>query len=210
MPTQRELGRHLVAWTKVDPVGAEIVEATLSTEGLHAAGTAIGSDPQPYRLDYELRTDDRYVTRRVEVQATGQAWSRAIQLSHDGRGRWTVDAQQNGHLELPDAGGDPTGFDGALDADLGLSPLFNTMPVLRHRQLEAGAEAADLLVVWISVPDLRVYPSPQRYLPVRPTGAAPALVRFESSSDDGVFRAEIEFDAAGLVVDYPGLATRIG
>lgn len=209
MPTYRDPGRRMVAWTKIDPIGAEIADVTLTTQGMLAAGTAIGSDPEPYRLDYELETDDQYVTRRVDVRATAEGWSRALHLMHDGSGTWTVDTDQSGHIASPAPGGDPRLFADALDADLGLSPLFNTMPVLRHGLHESGSRATDLLMVWISVPDLRVHPSRQRYTPLRPAGATSALVLFEALSDEAIFRAEIEFDTTGLVVDYPGLATRI-
>lgn len=209
MLTHRDPGRRVVAWTKSDPVGAEIAEVTLSASGMRAAGTAIGSDPEPYRLDYELETDEHYVTRRVDVHATGQGWTRTVRLTHDGSGTWTIHAEHSGHTELPEPGGDPDQLIGALDADLGLSPLFNTMPVLRHRHLEPASEAAELLMAWISVPDLRVHTSRQRYTPLRPSGPGPAIVRFEAPGDAGTFRVDIEFDEAGFVTDYPGLATRM-
>ena len=57
MPTDADPGRRMVAWIKTDPVGAEIADATLSSDGLHATGTAIGRDPEPYRLDALLADD---------------------------------------------------------------------------------------------------------------------------------------------------------
>jgi len=49
----------------------------------------------------------------------------------------------------------------ALDLDLGLSPVFITMPVLRH-DLHNGGRAEEFLMIWISVPDLSIHASPQR------------------------------------------------
>ncbi|HZR94590.1 MAG TPA: putative glycolipid-binding domain-containing protein, partial [Gaiellaceae bacterium] len=97
-------------------------------------------------------------------------------------------------------------FDGAFDPDLGLSPLFNTMPVLRHR-LHDGKKADEFLMVWISVPDLALHPSPQRYTHLERRGVDERVVRFEAVGDG--FVADVVFDREGLVVDYPGIATRV-
>jgi hypothetical protein len=57
------------------------------------------------------------------------------------------------------------------------------------------------------VPDLGVQPDGQRYTFV---GADQErhIVRFEAL--DGTFASDITFDADGLVLDYPGIARRIG
>lgn len=200
---------QVIAWMKTDPVGAEFVEVDRLTRGLRATGTAIGSDPEPYRLDYTLEADDEFVTRRVEARTRGQGWSRVLHLTNEHVGGWRIEADQTGRFAGPAPGGDAAAFAAARDADLGLSPLFNSLPVLRHRLLESDAPAVELVMVWISVPELQVRPSRQRYTPVRPAGTAPALVRFETVEDGGGFRADIEFDSDGFVVDYPGLATRL-
>ncbi len=91
------------------------------------------------------------------------------------------------------------GLDGADFFDLGYSPLFNSLPVLRH-ELHRGGEPQDFVMRWVSVPDLEVRRSEQRYEPV-----TPEVVRFRSGS----FSAELEFDEDGFVTRYPGLAERI-
>ena len=83
--------------------------------------------------------------------------------------------------------------------DLGYSPLFNSLPVLRFA-LHRGGDARDFTMAWVSVPDLAVRRSGQRYEPLRP-----GAVRYRS----GTFSAEIEFDEDGFVVRYPELAERI-
>ncbi|SRR6266536_777727 len=201
--------RRLVAWTKPDPIGAEVAVVTLERDRLSAVGTAIGSDPEPYRLDYELTTGAGFVTRLVRVSATGEGWTRNLELRHDGRGNWSAETAVTADAPLAEPGGDVSQFTGAIDPDLGLSPLFNTMPVLRHRLLEDGSRADDFLMVWISVPNLQLHLSPQRYTHVREAGEMPAVVLFESVGEGEDFRQEIQFDADGLVVDYPQIATRI-
>jgi hypothetical protein len=84
--------------------------------------------------------------------------------------------------------------------DLGFSPLFNSLPVIRDGLLEAGPPR-DYVMSWVDVPSLEVTRSEQRYEPV-----GDLMVRFRA----GDFTADIEFDAAGFVVRYPGIATRAG
>ena len=64
-------------------------------------------------------------------------------------------------------------------------------------------------MAWVSVPDLSVHRSPQRYTFLRTIDDERSLVRFESRAADG-FQADLTYDAEGFVLDYPGIATRIG
>jgi hypothetical protein len=82
--------------------------------------------------------------------------------------------------------------------DLGWSPLFNSLPVLRDRLLEQGP-ARDYVMRWVDVPSLDVTRSEQRYEPL-----GNRLVRFRSGS----FTSEIEYDEQEFVIDYPGIARR--
>src|SRR5689334_947528 len=82
--------------------------------------------------------------------------------------------------------------------DLGWSPLFNSLPVIRDRLLEPGP-ARDYVMRWVDIPSLEVTTSEQRYEPL-----GNGLVRFRSGS----FTAEIQFDEHDFVVDYPGIARR--
>ena len=89
---------------------------------------------------------------------------------------------------------------GADFFDLGWSPLFNSLPVIRDRLLEPGA-AQDYVMRWIDVPSLEVSMSEQRY---EPLGSRRVRLRA------GSFTSDIEFDEAGFVTSYPGIGMRIG
>jgi uncharacterized protein len=82
--------------------------------------------------------------------------------------------------------------------DLGWSPLFNSLPVIRDRLLESGP-SRDYVMRWIDVPSLQVSASEQRYEPL-----GDGIVRFRS----GGFVADITFDAAGFVTSYPGIGAQ--
>lgn len=188
----------VVAITWVKPSGAEYASVALAYGKLVASGLAIDADPLPYHLDYSLTCDDGYVTRQLRVHAAGDGWDRAIDLSRDPDGTWRLTAEASGVVDLPPPGGEPETFAGALDCDLGLSPLTNTMPVLRHGLLHGG-DPVTFLMAWVSVPDLSVRASRQRYTPLRP-----GVVNYSSGS----FSDDIVFDTDGLVLDYPSIGKR--
>jgi hypothetical protein len=90
-------------------------------------------------------------------------------------------------------------LDGADFFDLGWSPLFNSLPVIRDGLLESKTPR-DYVMRWVDVPSLEVSESRQRYEPL-----GEARVRFRS----GAFEADIEFDADGFVTSYPGIGRRV-
>jgi hypothetical protein len=69
------------------------------------------------------------------------------------------------HLELVGELTLELGLDGADFFDLGWSPLFNSLPVVRDRLLVAGP-ARDYRMRWVEVPSLQVTISEQRYAPL--------------------------------------------
>lgn len=194
-----------VAWVKDDPFGVEFAEIVVTAERLSADGVAVGAAPVPYRLDYRLETGAGYVTRRLRARSRGEGWSRNLDLRRDDAGVWSVAADEDGRVDLPPPGGDPATFAGALDCDLGLSPVTNLMPVLRSGVL-AGGGPLELTAAWVSVPDLGVQADGQRYTFLR-AEADRRLIRFEAT--DGTFAADITLDPQGIVIDYPGIARRL-
>ena len=167
MPTR------VAVWTKEKQGGYEFAEVTLEPDRLSARGVAIGGDPMAYRLDYGLETGPGFVTTLLDVSSRGAGWSRRLVLRRDDAGAWTVDAETEGNPELPAAGGDATALAGALDCDLGLSPVTNLMPIMRHNLLATEGQV-ELTMAWVSVPGLAVEPDGQRYTSA---GAEPGALR---------------------------------
>src|SRR5437588_8043290 len=83
--------------------------------------------------------------------------------------------------------------------DLGFSPLFNSLPVIRDELLRPGP-ARVYTMCWVDVPSLKVTSSEQRYEPL-----GRGQVRFTA----GDFTADIRFDELGYVLDYPASAPRV-
>ncbi|KUO10165.1 putative glycolipid-binding domain-containing protein [Streptomyces sp. DSM 15324] len=182
---------RVLTWTVAASGGYETAWTETGDGLLRARGRAVGTLPEPYWVSYDLDTGDGYVTRRLRVTVETAGRTRSLDLRHDGRGGWTADGEP-----LP-------GFRDAVDCDLGLCPLTNTPPVLRHDLHRTPGEHR-LLTAWVSVPALTVRPSWQTYTHLGP-GESGTRVRFVS----GTFRADVEFDADGFVTAYPGLAERL-
>ncbi len=205
-PPPSRSGR-LVLWEGIDDWRTEAVTIDLDADGIHARGTQVGADPLPYRLDYRLAAPG-FVTESLEVDVAGDGWERSLRLARGAEGEWTIDARTEGDPALGPPGGDAGVLRGAIDCDLGLSPLTNLLPIRRDR-LHEGAARADYLMAWVSVPDLGVIAYPQRYEHVRRDPDGSSVVRFISLGVDEGFQADLQLDPDGLVVVYPELARRV-
>jgi hypothetical protein len=137
------------------------------------------------------------VTRQLSVRVRGDDTDRALDLVRNDAGAWSA------------SGVALSGLDTALDCDLAYCPCTNTMPVLRHdlvgRARDGDPTPFDFVMAWVHVPDLTVQASRQRYTPVGPAANGGARITYTS----GTFEATIEFDADGLVRDYPYLGSRV-
>jgi uncharacterized protein len=199
--------RRIVVWRGLDAWRSEAVAFELDRRGIVAEGTQVGFGPMAYRLQYRLDAREDFVTRRLVLTAEGNGWLRHLDLRHDGKGTWRTKTGASGRVNLPEPGGDVQAFQGALDCDLGYSPLTNLMPIRRsglHRR--PGAE--DFLMAWVSVPDLSVVASAQRYEHVRETENG-SIVRYVDRGLFPGFTANLRLDRSGVVERYPGLAARV-
>jgi uncharacterized protein len=83
--------------------------------------------------------------------------------------------------------------------DVFASPFFNSLPVARDGLLEEGP-ARDYTMTFVTVPELEVVASPQRYEP-----RGDRVVRYSSPG----FTADIHFGTDGLVALYEGFLERL-
>ena len=187
----------------------EAAEVELDEGALRATGTQLATNPLLYRLDYRLdASGPAFITRSLRIAAAGEGWERRLCLERDPSGEWTTEIGSEGGPGPPAPSGDDPGLGGALDCDIGFSPLTNTMPVLRHL-LHRQPGRVDFVMAWISVPDLRVHALHQRYEHLGADSDG-ATVRYASVEDGReTFTADLELDGAGLVRHYPGLARRV-
>lgn len=138
------------------------------------------------RFSYEIVCERDWTFRTLHLEAaTGE---RALDLESDGAGQWTVDGERRSDLEE------------CIDIDLSGSPFTNSLPI---RRLDLAIDdEADLVMAHVDFEELTVLPDDQRY-----TRLDEDLYRYESLDSD--FVRELTVDAAGFVVEYPGLFERV-
>ncbi|MEV5355503.1 putative glycolipid-binding domain-containing protein [Streptomyces sp. NPDC052693] len=178
---------RVLTWEVSASRGFETAWVQVRDGVLRARGRAVGTEPEPYWVTYDLDAGDGFVTRRLRVTVETAGGSRTLDLRHDGGGGWSADGER-----LP-------AVDGALDCALGLCPLTDSVPVLRHG-LHRGPGEVELLMARVSVPDLAVRPARQTYTHLRP-----GRIRYAC----GDVRGDLECDEEGFVVDHPSPARRL-
>ena len=189
-----ELERSIM-WTPWDEPGLE--HLCLSQDGgqILADGMILRlKGSKPFRAHYRISCDVEWRVREVHVNLLGDA-SQNMKLNADGEGRWT-DGSGNHILSL----------DGCFEVDISATPFTNTLAIRRLR-LKPG-EASELAVAYISIPEMEVKPSRQRYTCLE-IGFEGGIYKYE---DEGLFQgfaADLPVDSGGLVTDYPGLFRRV-
>jgi hypothetical protein len=176
---------RLAIWRGLDEWRAEATRVRIVGDQLTAEGTQLGA--HPYRLDYRLATSAGFVAKRLELALVDNDGFRRLLIERDADGRWTADDGP-----LPE-------LDDALDFDVLASPVFNSTPYLRH-SMGTGGEAYDFVMAFVTVPELAVQRSEQRYTPL-----GERRVNYAS----GDFSADIHFDDDGLVRVYEDYLERV-
>ena len=172
------------AWRFVDRVAG--FEVAYPVPGGLRGHTSAVEDGRPYAVGYEIELDERWHTRRARVRADTPDRTGEIVLTSDGDGRWTLDGAPAPHL------------DGLIDVDLEASACSNTLPI--HRMTFPVGEVVRAAAVYVRALDLSVTRLEQTYRRIN-------AHRFAYTAEPD-FRAVLEYDAEGLVVDYPGVARR--
>jgi hypothetical protein len=179
-----------IRWSAWDgcEAGLEHVDVRPADGGLDISGVVIAQeDETQFGLSYRLKLDALWHTREVQLRTTS---GHVLHLESDGRGHWQENGKQQPALQ------------GCIDVDIQATPITNTLPI-RRLDLETG-ESMDIRLCYITVPNLTVFASNQRYTATE----AGSLYRFESLEDG--FAADLPADADGFVLDYPGLFRRLG
>ncbi len=176
----------LARWCAWDGSGLDECRLWTGPAGAEVKGEiAAGPGDRPW-CRYAVSCDASWRTRAVSVDL---ADGRRLRLASDGAGAWTRDGQP-----APDLAG-------AVDVDLSGTPATNTLPI---RRLVLGiGDRARITCAYVELPSLAVRPETQSY-----TRLAGARWHFESAAHG--FARDIEVDADGLVVSYPGLFRRVG
>ena len=182
------------AWRHVEARdGFEVLFLATDDDGLRFDGrsTAV-EEGNAWAVTYSLSLDADWVTRSALVVSWTASGERERTLEGDGAGGWRVDGNPAPELE------------GCLDVDLEASAFTNALPV--HRlELDVG-ERANAPAAYVRALDLSVERLEQNYLRLEDDGERR---RYEYAAPRFSYLDELVYDGFGLVLDYPGLATRV-
>jgi len=136
---------------------------------------------------YVIELDAGWQTLRVEVTGRSRGGLRLTLLERFDGDRWTIDDVPAPQLS------------GCVDVDLESSAVTNTLPI--HRLEFPDGEPVPCPAAYVRA-DLTVERLEQTY-----TGRSE--LRFDYTAPAFGFAAELRYDRSGLIVDYPGIATRV-
>jgi uncharacterized protein len=172
--------------------GFEVVFLHTAGDGHRIEGaTAAVEAGDAWVVEYVITLDQNWLTKSALVRGRSASGRHELMLEADGAGRWALN------------GASAPEVDGCLDVDLEGSSLTNAFPV--HRLgLEVG-DQADAPAVYVRALDLSVERLEQRYVRMPDDRNRQ---RYHYTSPAFSFEADLVYDEAGLVIDYPGIAVR--
>jgi hypothetical protein len=177
----------VAAWRHCDArSGFEVVYIEASDSGVRVEGYANAvEEGDAWAVEYLLVLDESWATQSARVRAR----THVVELQRNGG--WRVNGKDAPELA------------GCIDVDLEASAFTNALPV--HRLGLAVGEAAEAPAAYVRARDLSVAVLEQRYARLPDDGDR---ARFHYAAPAFDFEAELVYDASGLVIDYPGIATR--
>ena len=173
--------------------GFEVVFLDPDVDGRRVEGATTAVEAgNAWAIQYEISLTPVWRTRSARVVGrSASAPPRVLTLESDGAGRWRIDGRGAAHL------------DGCLDVDLESSALTNAFPV--HRLgLQVGQDAS-APAAYVRAPGLSVERLEQHYRRLDDDGTRQ---RYHYAAPAFDFACELLYDEAGLLLDYPGIATR--
>ena len=174
--------------------GFEVVFLTRAADGYRVEGDTAAVDAgDAWAVHYRILADTRWRTQEAHVTGRSAGGAHEVMLRGDGAGRWQVDGKPAPHL------------DGCLDVDLESSALTNAFPV--HRLGLQVGEQAEAPAAYVRALDLSVERLEQRYVRLEDDDGRE---RYHYTAPSFEFECELVYDEFGLLLEYPGIATRAG
>jgi hypothetical protein len=174
--------------------GFEVVYFSAEPYGLRVNGTTTGiQDNETWVVSYELELDSHWSSRRARITTRTVTGTVERLVESDRAGHWLIDGVDAAHLE------------GCRDVDLESSALTNALPV--HRLGIAVGKGAAAPAAYVRLGTASVERLDQVYARVEDEGSRQ---RYDYEVPAFDFKCRLDYDRAGLVVDYPGIAIRAG
>lgn len=170
-------------WISVDGSSHEVLRLRFESGGWTADGIVTGPE-----IQYAIRLDEHWQIRQFLLFRDLE--DPDLWLGTDGGGRW---GEVNGS-HRPD-------LDGCSGLHLACTPFTNAMAINRLGPLHVG-DTAEVKVAVIDPETLAISPTVHRY-----TRLSESLWQFDWP--EAGYRAELEVDERGLVLDHPGQFQRV-
>jgi uncharacterized protein len=176
--------------------GFEVVFLRVARDAMYCEGcTTAVEEGEAWFVEYEIELDAKWRTRRAYVRGRSRSGAvRETRITTDGQGHWRVDGQPAPQV------------DGCFDIDLESSALTNAIPV--HRLGLAVGASADAPAAYVRATTLEVERLDQRYTRVDDEDGERACFDYVAPSFN--FACRLVYDEFGLVLEYPGIAVRVG
>lgn len=172
----------VMLWRGLSLIGHEYARLSQVGNERHLNGVALfAHEGKRCRLDYAVRCDERWVTKRVRVSGWIGDTDVEVSIQVEPGGRWIVD------------GAHSTTVDGCIDIDLNFSPSTNLLPIRRLGPLLDSEQK--VRAAWLRFPSMNLEPLEQSYLRLDDR-------RYRYRSGNG-FSADLRVNASGFVTDYP-------
>jgi len=169
--------------------GFEVAFFAVDDHGRRVEGTTAATENgQSWSVDYVIHLDHSWLTRSARITGRSGSSTRITEIEGDGVGNWRIDGAPTPHLQ------------GCLDLDLEASAMTNTFPVHRLRLplgREAAAPAAYVRAVGLAVERLE-----QTY-------SRSDEMHYDYVAPQFDFACRLVYDEYALILDYPGIATRV-
>jgi hypothetical protein len=174
---------NTVRWKPWESEGLEHLVLREDGGRITAESLVIATDEgEHFAVRYQIVCDRDWRVRAAEIEKVGT--DTCLNLRSDGQRNWSTKA-----------------LDGAIDIDLTITPFTNTLPIRRLALQKGGV--AEIDVAYVTFPAMTLTRERQIYTCLEP------MRRYRFETGDKSFMREIEVDAAGLVVTYPGLFSRV-
>lgn len=169
--------------------GFEVAFFTVTEDGWRVEGaTTATEDGQSWIVQYVILLNRDWLTRSARITSRSRESTLVTAIEADGQGHWRIDGIPAAQL------------DGCLDLDLEASAMTNTFPVRRLRPGTVGEVAAP--AAYVRAVGLTVQRLEQTY-------ARSGEREYDYTAPEFDFTARLVYDPYGLIVDYPGIASRV-
>lgn len=185
--------QQIIAWEWLTGPGLEHLILSETQASIHAQGWVVGALGQGLiKVQYAVTCNPAWQFQHAHLTLySAEDGEQPMRIAREPAGAWVVNGEARPDLA------------GCTEIDIRATPFTNTLPIRRLRY-EVGVPQT-MTVAFIKAPTLEVVAIDQEYTKLNAEGS-----QFRYRNLSSGFTAELNVDAAGVVLDYAGAWRRIG